>query len=958
MPFPTHPTRAPRPPAFALAPLMLAALAALGCDDTTSGADGDAAPPPCTPGEIGCACDDGACTEGRCADDLCVDCPAGTLRCPCPADGACAEGLVCEQDLCAEDRCPPGALDCPCDGDACDEGLTCMDSTCVPVPECAPGSLDCPCDDDGCAAPLVCINDVCRDCPPDVVGCPCADGACDGGLVCARGACREAIGCADAGCGPFQQCAEAVDGADAACLEACAEGYDWDPAAEACVEQAPTCAAGAPTSIAGQCADQNRTCVEGEGGAACGPCVPGHREDGGACVIDDRANCADDPDDAHSIRVDCAVQQRACVEAADGARCGACLEGLVEDPSTGGCRALDAFAECAVEADCAEGLVCSGRAPADDARCLPPACAEGETFDLGAGACTDRCDCQGPGQTGRPWPVTDWNGDCVCETAAGFFFNTAAGSRRAEPCDADGDGWTRRSAFAHIESPDEAVRLNARCPLRTIDRVLLVNEAGQVLPLTVETLSNGLAQVEPLYETDETDVDAEAIERQEVAYGARRFRAAELNPLTKACVSALDDFNDNGISDVREHHRDLAGGQRAWMATFIAAAYFVELHTGRYQPPEDGDGPGAYVIAERSRCDGALPLTYPADEGPYSASCWRRRDAGYEAAEPLGYDFQRWSCAEPDGACGVQAMPAAARSIDAVPAHGTCDDLDADALGPWRGMGHASQFKCVEVVEDQAPQVQGFQRRRGALRLSAGGEQRLLLNACALTACAEGDAGCVEAVTDEAVNPAQPVVSCETAATDDPAALVGAVGFVTLGFQGYDRTAEYAGGCVSEQAEWPELCPGFDRSRPGATVGVGNPRNGGRIICGCGVNYGGAGCDVGCPDEQLHFGGTAPLDQPGCVDGYCVSSADETGLDGGRLGFWMCGDFTASAFADAPPPVEGEPEQAPAVRDAFHAETPQGVFTVRGHIPTFGTDRAALCEQVDDEGNCAGLILR
>lgn len=945
---PVRPLAGPRIGALIVA--LLGALA--GCDDQAgSGPEPDAAPP-CPDGTLGCACDDGACVEGRCADDLCVDCPEGTLRCPCPSDGACDDGLVCEQDLCAEDRCPPGSLDCPCgEGEACDEGLTCLDSTCVPVPECPPGALDCPCDGGACDAPLVCINTVCRDCPPDVAGCPCADGACGAGLVCAMGACREAVTCAAAGCRPFQRCAEAADGGDARCLEACADGFDWDAAAGACVEQPPSCAPDAPTSIADDCAAQNRTCVDDGAGAVCGGCLPGHLDDGGACRLDARANCADDPDDAHSIRVDCDVQQRTCVEGPDGARCAGCLEGLVDDPSTGTCRPLEGFDRCDAQADCADGLVCSARAPAQDARCLPPACAEGQAFDLGAGACTDRCDCRGAGQTGRPWPVTDWNGDCVCETAEGFFFNTAAGSRRAEPCDADGDGWTRRSAFTHIESPDEAVRLNARCALRTIDRVVLVNEAGQVLPLTVQTLSDGLAQSEPLYETDETDADAEALERQAAPYGARRFRAAELNPLTKACVSALDDFNDNGISDVREHHREIPDGQRAWMATFAAAAYFVELHTGHYQPPADGDGPGAFVIAERGRCDGALPLVHPERDGPYSAACWRRRDGGYDAAEPLGYDFQRWSCPEPDGACGVQAIPAAARSIDAVPPHGTCDALDEDALGPWRGMGHASQFKCVEIIDEAAAQVQGHQRRRGELMLAADSPARLLLNTCGLTACADGDEGCVEAVVDAEPNPAQPVVRCDAAAVDDPAALVGEVGFVTVGFAGYDRAAEYAGGCVSEQAEWPALCPGFDPRRPGATVGVGNPRNAGKIMCGCGVNYGGPGCDVGCPDEQLHFGGTAPLDQPGCIDGYCVSGPDETGLEGGRRGFWMCGDFTVSAFAEAPPGDE-------APRDAFRGEGPAGVITVRGHIPTFGTDRAALCERLDEDGRCAGLTVR
>lgn len=943
-----------------LALLLAAFLAGCGDESATPSRDADPDAGTCPPGAIGCACDDGACTAGRCADGTCVDCPEGTLRCPCPAAGACNDGLVCEQGRCAEDACPPGALDCPCGPDeACDDGLACMDSTCLPVPACPPGTLDCPCDggDAACEPPLVCLNDVCRDCPPDVIGCPCLDGTCEAGLVCALGACRAATPCADAGCAPFQRC-EDGPGRDARCLEACEDGHDYDAATETCVEQPPTCAPSAPTSIAARCAAENRRCDEAADGAVCGDCLPGHLDDGGACRPDARANCNDDPADPHSIRADCDVQQRECLPNPDGAACGPCLGALVDDPATGTCRPLDAFGECDDLADCPAGLVCSARAPAGEARCLPPACPEGQTLDLDTGLCTGRCGCQGLGLTGRPWPVTDWNGDCVCETEDGFFFNTAAGSRRAEPCDADADGWVRRSAAAHLDSPDPAVRHNARCALRTIDRVELVNEARQSLTLTVETLSGGLAFFEPLYETDESDDEAEAAERQPDPYGARRLRAAELNPLTKACASALADFNDNGVSDLREHHRAAPGAQREWMATFVAAGYFVELATGHYAPPAADEIHGRYVITERRRCDGELPVGYPQDEGPYGGECWRRRDASYLAREPIGHDFARWSCAEPDGACAPQPPPAPPRSFDGIPPHGTCDDLDADALGAWRGMGHASQFKCVEIIDDAVPRPQPFQRRRSSLRLDAESQGRLTLNACALDACAADDPACQDAIAPEGIaNPAHPLLTCAAdpaAVIPDRDALLGRVGFVALRFAPSDRPSAYAGGCIDEQAEWPELCPGFDPAAPGVTVGVGNPQNFGKLICGCGLNYGGPGCDAGCPDEQLHFGGLAPPEQPGCVNGYCVSTPDATGNDGGRSGFWMCGDFSATAFVEA----------APELGDAFHGEgalapdAPRGVITLRGRIPTFGTDGTPLCQQIDEDGRCVGFTLR
>jgi len=276
-------------------------------------------------------------------------------------------------------------------------------------------------------------------------------------------------------------------------------------------------------------------------------------------------------------------------------------------------------------------------------------------------------------------------------------------------------------------------------------------------------------------------------------------------------------------------------------------------------------------------------------------------------------------------------------------------------------MGHSSQFKCVEVVQDQRPRIEAFQRRRGDVRLDAESDGRHTLNACSLTACAD-DPACAESVAADGappVNPAQPVLTCAAnpaVVIEDREALVGRVGFVALRFETYDRSASYAGGCIDEQTEWPQLCPGFDPVTPGGTVGLGNPTNFGKIICGCGLNYGGAGCDVGCPDDQLHFGGRAPAGRPGCVDGYCVSTPDETGLDGGRSGFWMCGDFTATAFTGVEPEVGA----------AFHAEGAvgagpqrlQGTITVRGGIPTMGTDGATLCETTDDEGRCSGITVR
>lgn len=924
----------------------IAALALVACadDNPQAGPPADAAVDAvpidaCVAGSLGCACDAGACNEGRCADEVCVACPEGTERCPCGPGDACGDGLRCAESECVADACPAGQRDCPCDvGDACDDGLACVAGACVAVEGCAPGTVDCMCTAGQCDGALVCLDSVCRDCPADAPGCPCVDEACEGGLICDAGACRVARDCVDLGCVDFQDC----DLTGGACLDACTDGRVWDGAACVAEETPPTCA-----DV--DCAAANRACVEDAAGAVCGDCLDGFVVEGGACVRDLQSNCNADPADPQSILAACEAQDRVCVADGDGATCGDCIDGFVVDPSIDACAPVDAFGACDVEADCPVGLFCTGRRPAEEPRCLPAACGAGETFDLRAGACTDRCNCDAPGQTGAPWPVTDWNGDCVCETAPGWFFNTSAGSRRAEQCDADGDGWTRRSAFAHINAADDAVRLNARCDLRTVDEIVLVNEYGQALPLSVETLSGGRAGFEPLYETDESDDDLEALERQAGPYGARRFGAAELNPLTKACATPLDDFNDNGISDVREHHREQPDPQKSWMATFVGASYFVELHTGRYEAPAAGGAHGRYVITERSRCDAAFPLRYDPSEGPYAASCARRRDRGYTPAEPIGYDFQRWSCANPDGACAMPDPPVA-RSLDGVPAHGLCDADPGEDPVEWRGMGHASQFKCVEIVSDQEPAIEPFQRPRSAVQIAADGAARLSLNACTL-----GDAVAVDPADP---NPAHPAVTCDAevaVVTADREALIGTVGFVALRYDAYDAAPEYAGGCINEAVEWPELCPGFDPDVRGATISEGNPGNFGKLICGCGLNYGGPGCDQGCPDDQLHFGGPH-RDVAGCVDGYCVTAPDDSGLDGGRRGFWMCGDFGNLSYQQHDPEHGGALHGVGAL--TVDGERRDGVITIRGTIPTFGTDGTPLCAQVDEDGRCSGFTIR
>ncbi len=90
-------------------------------------------------------------------------CAPGRRTCPCDADGACEEGLVCDRGFCVDaDPCEPGTQDCPCDEGQCRADLECREGACVPA-ACAPGTAGCPCAaGDTCEGPLVCEDGRCR----------------------------------------------------------------------------------------------------------------------------------------------------------------------------------------------------------------------------------------------------------------------------------------------------------------------------------------------------------------------------------------------------------------------------------------------------------------------------------------------------------------------------------------------------------------------------------------------------------------------------------------------------------------------------------------------------------------------------------------------------------------------------------------------------------------------------
>ena len=1098
----------------------------------TCGADGACAP--CPAGEEGCACDGGACGDGlvceadacvacavgsegcgcfgngtclegqRCEADVCVSCPAGEEGCACDG-GACGDGLVCMEGVCAPDGCSAGIEGCPCreegDDPRCDEGLTCSDGG-----MCAPCSTDiagCPCDEDGaCAEDFICNADAeCEACPTGSEGCLCdEEGACDDDLVCdeEEEACRPAIACADLGCVENQLCDEAA-GVDATCLEMCAEGFVWDGDAGMCEEEVivPNCEPGAAGSVLAECQAQSRVCVAMEDSAACGECADFFLEEGGACraaVTCGELTCDADnrdctprtettdaacggcamgfeevdgacqaipmlncqPDDPNSILAECQGLNEVCVEAGITASCGPdCLDGFARDPDSmmcvqrlcadlecaslgrscdgeplaacGACRAgltptdpNDPLSPCrealGCEAlNCADGQFCIEE-PGQDAVCSLWPCLndDGEpnfsqAFRADNEACVD-CNlaCGGAieGETGRIWPFTLENSNrCICETEPGYFILTE-GDFAARSCDADGDGWVRESARSAIDSGDPALEDNARCDVRTVDRVVLENEYQQELTVLLceegavpqiacdcapgdacATCEMGTclpageggicgcraASALDLYETVRNDdqfilnsESAQDLPRYAQGERGRRLRASELNPLTKACVSITGDHNDNNVRDIVEWQGDEPSGDRD-VNTFIQFAYFIETHEGRFER-ELGEEVGWLHIREKSRCDPTFPLGYnPAvDNGDYWRSCTRNRDVAYDDTGEnllIGHDFANWSCEQ--GALGCPTPPPPTDMTPdggQIPIHGLCDEgLTLPPVdGVWRGMNHASQFKCVEVIDlaptpDNRPAEAPHQLTLAELASDVG-ETPYQMNLCGV-ACPVGevqDPMCTSDCDGQECNASaisnvgevdRPVLTCE--ATARSGLEVGDVGFVAVR---YIAEGLYQRGCVRESSPdpgqelsepWKLLCPGY-ATNPRGTVVEHNPGNFGRLICGCGFNYGGLNCEVGCTgtleEGNVHYGGDT--EGPNCTNGYCVAASADEAEGSGRQGFWMCGQLSTMSYdTDGFPALQN-------IDDGWH---------MTGEIPLDGVARERMCEN----DNCAaGFQLR
>ena len=944
------------------------------------------------------------CTE----DGVCEQCSPGDELCLCIEGDYCVAGMGCGRDDTCEE-CLAGEALCACDEGDCDGRLACVDGYCVEA-GCTPGEAECVCDLGACDPGLTCGVGICRECPTDAAGCPCDDGVCSGDLACESGTCQPGS-CLQVECGEHVLCDD--DDGTAACLNDCESDYLWDAELMGCVPDVScdpgnlldTCdgenrvcvdtADGAecgecksgfaedenddcvalPACEVAACADANRACVVDGDSATCGACVSGYIELGDTCHVASTVDCGDGD---NSLKPVCDAASADCVELSGGGANCVCPSPLVRDPETQSCVTAPT---CADSSECSSypGTVCAVPPGGSEARCVEPRCGPleagvaGEAWNDSTDSCVLCAACVGEGTTGLIWPFTDNGGVCLCESNPGYFFNTD-GRRANFPCDADDDGWLTETARSAMDSSDSAVRLNARCDLRTIDRVVLHNDYGQSRTLRFPVVSGFFHDMLPLYEGADTDVDDDDATKRP-AYGGRRFDASELNPFTRACVTARADYNDNGVSDVTEH-QDLASG----LVPFARFTYFVEQHYGYYEAPDSGEH-GSYHIHERSRCaEETFPFGYDraadthSTEGPYWRSCFRRRAGDYtDRPRRLGVDFQEWSPAGELPRPENVALPPPGAALE--PDHGVCDprpEFDAtrpctgdsdcrvdEACGAgstcerrtcagdgdcpsdtfctesgvcefWYGMNHASQFRCVtfEATEDQVDENNGIWTRDVWEDVEDDHEQ-WQVNQCEVQTCADDDLDCLESRTwGVGPNPADPVVVCRSSPDDLPGSiddLDGAVGWVAARFDRYANDDDedgynydgYGWGCIDEQAEWRELCPGFV-ANPRGTLSGANIENHGKLYCGCDYNYGGIDCNLGCPGlnpttlaegasysdtlSMVFYGGDVEPGAEGeevasgrCDAGYCPISFDADGAPLGRRGYWMCGVTTASA---------------------------------------------------------------
>lgn len=760
-------------------------------------------------GQLTCECKEGAsCDVGECVGGTCTDCRRGAAACICRGNGTCDTGLRCQGATCQ--TCPAGEEGCACGaGDTCGTGLICSTGTCV-VDTCVAGSAGCPCRTSGqaCDGTGYCDgSNLCRACSSDVAGCACdSNNMCQGTTVCDTGTtkCRDVLTCANlvtsGACLPNQACVE-TSGADAVCTPAmCNVGFQWN-------------------------------------GAACQACVSTD------CMNEPRCTALDG-----GLGSTCAAQNRVCTSTGQVDSCGACLEGFT----------LNAANECVPAPTCGT-MACPLTQYCDRTgapQCVDLPCPAGQARGAtGVCAACSATICQGPGFSGRVWPFRTGTNDCVCETLDNYFIQSG-GAAAAERCDADNDGWVRSDA---VTSTDPAYRDNARCNVRTVDRVRLFDEYG--LWVDVLSCTNGLLKATPahtdggyvnaglhlladggletladggtgcdgfmalrLLETSRNDLgaapstDFPVYTRVETDGGStgRALEAGEVNALTKACVSAGADFNHNGAVDLTETQETAPLGESARLRSF---SYFIELQESWYESRGAGSA-GTLVIRERSRCDAAsFPLHYDTNEEPgapyndawpadggasnYWRNCERNRDVLFDGGQAPNTDFGRFTCGAASGTCDFRPGPAHPQysipiNLDAVMMRdfGVCNlGGQKPADGRWRGLNHHSQFKCMAITATATNPA--YQLEPNLLGPIA--DNLYTFNVCGAAPCATpGDPACTRSLGTGAQS-RQPHIECVAVPTAS-----NTVGMVAVNF----RPGPYTRGCIDEDTALDYLSTG------------------------------------------------------------------------------------------------------------------------------------------------------
>lgn len=760
--------------------------------------------------------------------------------------GVCRAGLVQERGIC---RDPVRCSDLDCVGEARD----CIDSDGGVDARCGPcvaghgeqGKLCVArtCSRDGgegsIAGTCAASNRFCLEGGEEEARC----GGCFPGFTEERGECRQVRDCAELGCfSANRACTPAESHADATC-GGCRAGFK--KVGGRCLPiQAATCFDdGSAESILQACHAEGRDCVPGEGGATCGGCTGDLVEDGRTRACTAFSGCEG---------LDCASEQRSCVEDPQG-RCAGCLPGFVEDLSTGTCRSVRTCSQlsCSSDQQCAEAT------DETDAFCHPT-CATREIW--GGTQCTPCAPCDGEGEAGV-WPAPSAAGTCMCKTLPGYFYSSA-GDVGTFRCDADGDGWVRESARLAMESNDPALRANARCTLLTIDRILLVNEAGQEKEVVLD---------EPLalYETDRND-DPAVLAVHWNRKGLPPYRvdgsivpAHELNRFTKLCHDARADYNDNGIPDVQDwSDHSLGPAMRPEQRPFNEFSYFAELAEGHFEPASGSARHGRWVIQEKVRDPATssfvspIAISYPQEAGTYWRQCEVRQDPRWgKVSAPVGMDFARYSDSKSQ---------------------------------TFTGMNHHSQFKCL-LVRDQVQAGSLYEFTPSSLAT-----EKFALNRCRAKAGpeTEGSARFIECepVRNADVRPgdvfwgAVPYADYGPTPFVSPAALAYFDSIESAWGVQVDVTAgatDYRGGCVNACERELPSCPGFDRN-PAA------------VSCHRDVND--SGRFAGCGAMELCDG----IDNRGDGAGIDVNTIEEgyaCGVDPATGGHGVCGEGTSACIA-------------------------------------------------------------